>query len=453
MNSRRFLKKLGREIPDWIERGWLTRENSERILAHIADNSGASNLLASAVAILGVLLLGSGIITYFAANWDDMTKLFKLLTLFGSLYLSYGMALFCLNNDAYPRVGQALLLLGVILFGANIMLIAQIYHIDEHYPNGVLMWSLGGVLTAWLLRAQAAMVAAIVLAVLWTGMESFGFDRLHLGFLLLWFALLPVIYLRRWRVSQHMVMIALLLWSLFSFNAVNRYYEEGGVLYQVQLYLVIYLALFVTGMLFKVSTHLRPFADTVMNYSIFAVLAGGYTLTFPRLQSGLRWSFDDTFREAAGNIWVIDTFIALTVLATLAVWHRYKTMNSERPRYLVYGEWLITAIILLIVTNLFLGGVHGSWIALAFNLLFFGGVIWLVFAGMYTHNRFQINIAFTFFALALLSRYFDTFWTLLNRSFFFMGGGLILIIGGYLLEQQRRRLTGAIKSGLQGTNG
>jgi len=44
------------------------------------------------------------------------------------------------------------LLLGVILFGSNIMLIAQIYHIDSHFPNGVLMWSLGALLAAWLVR-------------------------------------------------------------------------------------------------------------------------------------------------------------------------------------------------------------------------------------------------------------------------------------------------------------
>src|SRR5690606_36501744 len=115
-----------------------------------------------------------------------------------------------------------------------------------------------------------------------------------------------------------------------------------------------------------------------------------------------------------------------------AAWRRYRTGGtSPRPRYLHYADWLLGAAVLIIVVNLFVGGAHGSWIALAFNLFYFCDLIWLMFAGMHGANRFLINIAFIFFALALLARYFDTFWTLLDRSFFFMAGGLILIAGGW----------------------
>jgi len=91
-----------------------------------------------------------------------------------------------------------------------------------------------------------------------------------------------------------------------------------------------------------------------------------------------------------------------------------------------------------------LGGQHGGWMAIALNLLFFTGMVWLLFAGAHTQNRSLINLAFIFFALALVTRYFDTFWSLLNRSFFFMVGGVILIVGGYLLEKQRRKLTARV---------
>jgi uncharacterized membrane protein len=42
-------------------------------------------------------------------------------------------------------------LLGTMMFGAGIWLIAQIYHIDEHYPNALLIWSLGALGLAWAL--------------------------------------------------------------------------------------------------------------------------------------------------------------------------------------------------------------------------------------------------------------------------------------------------------------
>jgi uncharacterized membrane protein len=81
---------------------------------------------------------------------------------------------------------------------------------------------------------------------------------------------------------------------------------------------------------------------------------------------------------------------------------------------------------------------------MAFNLLFFAGMLWLLYAGMHTDDRFLVNLAFVFFGLTLLTRYFDTFWTLLNRSYFFMVGGLLLIAGGYALERKRRQITAGI---------
>lgn len=445
MNSVRFLKKLRREVPDWIERGWLSEENGQALLSHVAAQAGTSHLLAYAVAILGVVLLGSGIITYFAANWQEMSKGVKLIVLLGSLYLAYGGAGYLITTKHAPRIGQATLLLGVILFGANIMLIAQIYHIDAHYPDGVMLWTLGGVLTGYLLQSQAGLIAAILLGTLWSGMETFGFDHLHWAFLLLWVAFLPAIYRWRWVPALHMAMIALLVWSLFSFHGLDLSYHKGEHIYLVQLYFTVYLSLFVTGMLLQTSERFQPFAGVVQGYSVIATLTSIYTLTFPRLQSGLRWSWDESFRQAATNLWVVWTIVCLVVLSLLSAWHWQRSRYEQRPRFLIYGRWLIGATVALILFNLFVTGVHGSWIAFAFNLLFFGGVIWLIFAGMYYNNRFLINIAFCFFALTLLSRYFDTFWTLLNRSYFFMGGGVILIAGGYLLESQRRRITAGMK--------
>lgn len=82
--------------------------------------------------------------------------------------------------------------------------------------------------------------------------------------------------------------------------------------------------------------------------------------------------------------------------------------------------------------------------AIAFNLLFFAGMPWLIYAGMHTDDRFLVNLAFVFFGITLLTRYFDTFRTLLNRSYFFMVGGLLLIAGGYVPERKRRQITASI---------
>jgi uncharacterized membrane protein len=60
-----------------------------------------------------------------------------------------------------------------------------------------------------------------------------------------------------------------------------------------------------------------------------------------------------------------------------------------------------------------------------------------------------VNRAFTGFALWVLARYFDTFWTLFDRALFFMAGGLLLLAGGGWLERRRRTLLRHIREGAQ----
>jgi len=443
MQNNRFLKTLRKELPVWQENGWVTNNNSEAILDHVKSSDSQFNLLTLGIAVLGVLLLGSGIITYFAANWAEMAKITKLILLFAAMYTAFASAGYFLKPEKSPLLGQTLLVLGVIIFGANIMLIAQIYHIDEHYPNGVLFWTLGGLLTAYLLKSHAVLILTIALSVLWTSLETFGFNHIHFWYLVVWLAFFPVIYHKKWILALHLAMISLITWSIFSFFEFDYGSRVNNEIYLAQIYFILYLALFLIGMLCVTFERLRIFAKPIQNYSAFAALASFYMLTFPDIQRGYRY-YEESLRTEASNTWLYITITALAILVILAIWHRTRTVINKRPKHLVYGQFLIAAIVLSIIMNLFVGGKYGSLMAIILNLLFFAGMIWLLFAGTHTNNRSLINLAFVFFALALITRYFDTFWSLLNRSFFFMAGGLILIIGGYFLEKQRRRFNSAL---------
>src|SRR3990172_4878544 len=440
-----FLRRLRKELPVWLQQGWVTPGSVQKILDHVAAQRGTGvRYLPLAFSILGVLLLGAGVITFFAANWSIMPKVAKLTLLFGSMWLAYAGAGYALRYREAPQLGEALLLLGVILFGSNIMLIGQIYHIDAHYPNGVLLWALGGMVTAYLMYSQSAMVAAIG-----TGMESFGFDRsFHWLFLILWASCLPAIHKKRWMPASHVAMIGLLLWSWFAFQHITWKSQDwgGGVpLYLMQIYFLAYLGIFVLGLVMATYSHLSPFSGVVQRYSAFASLASLYALTFPHLHRGVEWSgAGSRLRVAAQGSWVMVTLTALAAVIAFALWHRVRTSGVDRPIYLKWGDGLLGLTIALVLANLFLTGTHGGPVAIAFNLLFLAGLVWLIFAGMHGNDRALVNMAFLFFGVGLLSRYFDTFWTLLNRSYFFMGGGLLLIGGGYLLEKQRRKLTGRI---------
>ncbi len=63
-------------------------------------------------------------------------------------------------------------LLGGLFYGASIMLIAQIYHIGEHYPDGMFWWALGILPIALLLRSVLLMLLVTTLAYIWFFVET-----------------------------------------------------------------------------------------------------------------------------------------------------------------------------------------------------------------------------------------------------------------------------------------
>jgi uncharacterized membrane-anchored protein len=101
---------------------------------------------------------------------------------------------------------------GIGVYGASIMLIAQMYHLDGNPPDAVLLWALGALLAAGLVRSNPALAAAFVLLTLWTGWERGLSQTAHGVFLLPWAATAAVAAWRRWRPGLHLAALSLVAW-------------------------------------------------------------------------------------------------------------------------------------------------------------------------------------------------------------------------------------------------
>ncbi len=456
--DRAFLKRLRRELPRWREKGWIAAEHEPAILADAAAQAGGARRAPLAFAILGVILFGAGVITFFAANWAEMPKLAKLVVLFGGLWAAYGAAGWLLTRDerGERQFGQALLLLGLILFGANIMLIAQIYHIDSHYPNGVLLWAVGGLALAYLVpaSAQPAAVASLVLATLWSGLEVVGGDWLvHWPFLVLWALFLPPILGHGWRYAGFVAMLVLVVWSLVtSLRAIVEFPENR--VYLAQIYVLGSIGVAILGIMMERTQAFAVFATTVQRFALLAAKIGFYALTI-RIMHGI--GTDDWASEpvgAASGRWVAGTLFIGVVLAATLVWHRSHGTTRASPALARWGLGLSAAVVALMLVNVFLPHprTDPTIVYIAFNLLFFSGLAFLVYAGYEASDTYLVNVGFVFFSAGIVTLYFDVFWTLMGRSYFFMGGGLLLFLGGYLIERQRRRVLGRM-GGAAGARG
>ncbi|MCB9640919.1 MAG: DUF2157 domain-containing protein [Myxococcales bacterium] len=116
---------------------------------------------------IATLLVGVGILLFYAANWRFMSTTLKLSQIFVLLTGLYGAAFYGLAVRGSQLFGRSFLFLGLVAFGAAIGLIAQIFHISAHPSNGVLLWAIVAASMSWLLRDVASAYLSAALLLVW----------------------------------------------------------------------------------------------------------------------------------------------------------------------------------------------------------------------------------------------------------------------------------------------
>jgi uncharacterized membrane protein len=207
--------RLLSDIASWQAQGHITAAGASAIRRDL-DSRATGAGPTGALAVLGAILLGFAAMSFVAANWPDMSKLTRLSLLGGGIAASYGAAyeLFHRKLDVFAH---AAVLAGVALFGASIMLIAQMYHMDGHPPDAVWLWALGAVAAGWVLKSNPALAAAIVLICVWSFMEvTSSAKHIHWGFLPMWVLAAVGIATTRWVRGMHLLALALSAWIVAS---------------------------------------------------------------------------------------------------------------------------------------------------------------------------------------------------------------------------------------------
>ncbi|HEX6106394.1 MAG TPA: DUF2157 domain-containing protein, partial [Gemmatimonadales bacterium] len=109
---------------------------------------------------LGGILLAAGILLFVAAHWEALSpgrRFGLLLVTVTALHLGGVLA------ERSPGLALALHGCGTVALGGGIFLAGQIFHLQEHWPGGLMLWSLGA-WVGWALRrdwAQGALAAVL----------------------------------------------------------------------------------------------------------------------------------------------------------------------------------------------------------------------------------------------------------------------------------------------------
>lgn len=270
-----YRSKLQRDLTLWQEKGWVSEAGASEIRKDIAKRGGMPGMV-TVLAIVGVVLLGFAAMTFVAANWAEMSRLARVVLLVCLLWASYAGAFAAWLRKA-PIFSHAAILLGVALFGANIMLISQMYHLDGHPPNAVLLWACGGLLAGTVLRSAPALALTTLLFGLWTSWEiqlARYAHAVHWPYLIALAATAGAIYWIRWRSGFHFIAVSISLWLL----SLGYVLDDGGVHLAVAVIAIIVLIAALA--LERRLPLLRQFERPTAAYALFVAFGALWALQF-----------------------------------------------------------------------------------------------------------------------------------------------------------------------------
>lgn len=211
---------LADELAKWREDGLISDEAARKIAARYdIDLSGANERRSFILKLVAYLFLALSLFTLVGANWEELPRAVRLIIVLGILAAVNFSGVLAQKNGKETQA-TTLFFLGNFCYGAAIVLVAQIYHLGEHMPNGVLLWAVGALALGVATRKSIITLQALILGLVWFLME-FEFSGVSHGFLLFIVASAAVL----WRDDSRLLTGALFA-SVFAYIVSFVLYER-----------------------------------------------------------------------------------------------------------------------------------------------------------------------------------------------------------------------------------
>lgn len=417
----RLLKNdLAQEAAEWVEEGLISEPQAEQICRrydvdyHRAKNrSFGYNVLVG----LGYLFIGLAIITLLGANWDEIPRALRMAGLLALTVTTQVLALrrYC-GGDRSGGVG--LFLLGNLFFGAAIILIAQIYHLGEHMPDGVFWWALGCLPFALLTRNPWLALQANILALAWFFLE------ISLGF---YPALFPLFVLASvfalWRGPRSIVLLLVVVasigfWVEYSLAALWR---DGGRFFLFDFHagnLAVAAALFVLLFAFshwlagRASVTGKDYAAVISVWCLRFALVLMLVMSFARPWEGL---LEADWRHQP-SMWLV-----MALFGALALWLGWRARRLKSVAALLVALWgLVLAVVLSRNPD------DAVPLQVITNFALVGGGIWLIVRGIHSGISHYFFLGVAAILVTAFLRYIDLIGD-------YIGGALIFAVFAALL--------------------
>jgi uncharacterized membrane protein len=437
--SDRNRRWLAGELMHWQQSGIILPDQARQIYESYespAETGGRKRRLAGfSLAALAALMVGLAVLllighnwSLVVAGWEAMPRIAKLAAVFAALAGSHAFALWLRFRTPWRLGSEVAFFFACLMFGAGIWLVAQVFHVDAHWPDGIWWWALGTLPVALCMDTLVVHCLLAGLLGFWAGSEVLGFPHMA-GF---WnmmpngaYSLLPLAGLgllwcyrkgSSWGVALY---AALLTWWIivqgFSWGEFFWGREEAGV----------YFIAATAPLLMLIGENHRQGDPAARPWNVFGSLLTAAMLIPLSFHDFHRWhDYWYYHRSGAEMQHIGGLFVLLIVLAAVAVLltllrprRADETEHGLLPRLgdLARRQWFTLGISLSVIimgfTDFLAWGMGTeTWIpTIIANLAMIALAVWLMYVGLREEQGIVFTAGVGYFILWSILRYCDLF--------------------------------------------
>lgn len=428
------------ELPLLESDGVISAETANDLTSYYREQTASGiNWAIVAFAIMGSLLIGSGIILLFAHNWDELSRPARAVLSFCPLVIGAILSLTALARRGGAALRESAGLFHSLAIGASIALIGQTYHLPSNTPAFLLTWSLLVMPLIFLLRSTGAYLIYLALICGWSGVAQETYGQAA-GF---WLLILPPILrqagmIRRDRDAPDTLigLWAILIALCFSLGITFERTIPG-------LWIVAYSA-FLSGAgllgIYLYGNHSGP-GNPLKAFGLIGTALLAYIFTWSEMWDEIGWDHIRTgWHHRPWGLW-IDGGITL---ALLTGWAAGAVKAFRRDSI----ETVAIAVFPLIAGFCFLAGStaeHTETLnALVFNgFMLFLGIMYIVLGCRNTRMQ-QLNGGMALLSMLLISRFFDEDFGFMARGIVFIALGACFLTVNLVMARRKKQMEKAI---------
>jgi LPXTG-motif cell wall-anchored protein len=403
--SRKWVEKEG---PRWVERGIVSTEQYRQILSLYDEKKHAIGVLP----LLGSMLVGLGILSFVAANWQDIPQLARLAMIAVVMVLFYAGGESLLKKG-YDRLGISLVAVGLVTFGAGIVLVGQMFHLMAYDIASFIVWAVAGTLLTYLYRSRFLYLISLLI---FTGAQWYSAMVMHHFSFVAFGLMIAGLGYYMWERQN-----ALLTWG-FSLSFVIQAIMLADVMHWKFAWVFVpVMALYTLGDWLK---------DRSDGYALQTVpLITAFTFCVSMVL------FYDEYRvERMKELLPYSLLFAVCMLLLLTVSIAGKI---KFKREVTAFDWI------LVVPFAYLPA--GAAVMYLLALFFFS--FYVLWRGYIEEWRFKINFGTVLFIITTMVAYGKLAFRFMDKSLFFILGGLILLGLSWFLTRRKKQFFDDVEGG------